>query len=375
MINNISLDDIRKIVKTHDTPLLVTSLDIVSENYIKLKEALHNNVELYYAMKPFPHERVVDKLYSIGSNFDVATTGEIKLLKKINVTPSRCIHTHPIKRDKDIKAALKFGINQFVVDNISEIDKFIKYKKKVKLFLRISFRNSEASVDLSKKFGCTPDSASTLIEYARNKGIHVNGLSFHVGSQCKSSKRHVEAIHKCNEIIAETIIKGFPEIKFLDIGGGFPAWYGEGDKICINDFCKPINEALSRIPTHIKIIAEPGRFIVASATISISSIMGKAFRDGKFWYYLDDGVYGSYSDHIFDNVRNPISIITNNNSTETHLSVLAGSTCDSIDVIREEILLPELDIGDLIIGETMGAYTWATSTNFNFFDRAKLIFI
>jgi ornithine decarboxylase len=119
------------------------------------------------------------------------------------------------------------------------------------------------------------------------------------------------------------------------------------------------------------VIAEPGRFIAAPAAIAVSSVMGKAKRDGRWWYYLDDGLYGSYSGQMFDHAKYPVSVLREGG--ELHESVLSGPTCDSIDVIDESIMLPELEMGDLVVGRMMGAYTWASATDFNFFKRAKVV--
>jgi ornithine decarboxylase len=139
----------------------------------------------------------------------------------------------------------------------------------------------------------------------------------------------------------------------------------------IDDFCRPIRAALARLPRHVRVIAEPGRFIAAPAAIAVSSVMGRAKRDGRWWYYLDDGLYGSYSGQLFDHAKYPVSVLKEGG--ELFESVLAGPTCDSIDVIDDAILLPELEVGDLVVGRMMGAYTWASATDFNFFKRAKVV--
>ena len=155
----------------------------------------------------------------------------------------------------------------------------------------------------------------------------------------------------------------------LDIGGGFPANY-DGSTLAIDDFCAPIREALNAVPADIDIIAEPGRYLVAPAVMSISSVIGKADRSGTTWYYIDDGVYGSFSGRIYDHAEYPLRTLKTGNSKAC---VLAGPTCDSIDVIAEDIVLPELEIGDLVIGEMMGAYTAATATDFNSLARASIV--
>jgi len=198
-------------------------------------------------------------------------------------------------------------------------------------------------------------------------GIHVKGLSFHVGSQSATPDAHVDAIQHCLDIMAQSDVP----LSTLDIGGGFPVNY-DGNTIAIDEFCAPIREALKAAPSDLNIIAEPGRFLVAPAVMSISSVMGKANRSGTTWYYLDDGVYGSFSGRIYDHAEYPLRTLKTGKATPC---VLAGPTCDSIDVIAENISLPELEIDDLVIGEMMGAYTAATATDFNSLNRATIIIL
>lgn len=361
--------EIRALVARFGSPLLVVDCEQVRRQYRALKAALPG-VDLHYALKPLPHAAVVSCLRDEGAYFDLATTGEVELVKQQGIAPSRCIHTHPIKRDSDIRDALRYGITTFVADNPDELRKFVRYRKRAEVLLRVSFRSPNAVVDLSKKFGCDPGSVLGMIELARRLGVRVRGLSFHVGSQATDPAKHVEAVQACTNLMAEAVLAGLPSLDVLDIGGGYPVSYNEA-VAPIDEFCRPIRAALSKLPPHVRVIAEPGRFIAAPAAIAVSSVMGKAKRDGRWWYYLDDGLYGSYSGQMFDHAKYPVSVLREGG--ELHESVLAGPTCDSIDVIDENIMLPELDVGDLVVGRMMGAYTWASATDFNFFKRAKVV--
>jgi ornithine decarboxylase len=157
---------------------------------------------------------------------------------------------------------------------------------------------------------------------------------------------------------------------------------------------------LSQLPSRIRVIAEPGRFIAGPAAIGVASVMGRAQREGHWWYYLDDGLYGSYSGQLYDHARYPVEALRAgpmparivaargqrgsraraaaaaaqaDDSAERLPSVLAGPTCDSIDVIAENLMLPALEPGDLIVGRAMGAYTWASASEFNFFPKATVV--
>ena len=160
------------------------------------------------------------------------------------------------------------------------------------------------------------------------------------------------------------------DLSILDIGGGFPVDYAR-PSMPIEEFCAPIRRALEGFGAGVRPIAEPGRYIVAPAAVAVASVMGRARRDGRWWYYLDDGLYGSYSGQLYDHARYPVEALVPAGVREP--SVLAGPTCDSIDVIDDQIELPRLEIGDLVLGRAMGAYTWATSTEFNFYPKATVL--
>jgi ornithine decarboxylase len=361
--------EIRRLAARFGSPLLVVDCEQVRRQYRALRAALPG-VDLHYALKPLPHASVVTTLRDEGAFFDLATTGEVELVKAQGIAPERCIHTHPIKRDSDIRDALRFGVTTFVADNPDEIRKFVRYRKRAELLLRVCFRSPTAVCDLSKKFGCEPGTVLGLIETARRLGVRVRGLSFHVGSQATDPSKYIEAIHACTNIVAEALLAGLPSLDVLDIGGGFPVAYNDA-VMPIDEFCAPIRAALAKLPKHVRVIAEPGRFIAAPAAIAVSTVMGKAKRDGRWWYYLDDGLYGSYSGQLFDHAKYPVAALRDGG--ELFESVLAGPTCDSIDVIDDNISLPELEVGDLVVGRMMGAYTWASATDFNFFKRAKVV--
>lgn len=363
-----SLDDL---LERFGSPLLVIDCDVIRRQYAALAAALPG-VDLHYALKPLPDIDVVRTLAALGSGFDLATSGEVELVRRAGVDPGRCIHTHPIKREGDIRDALEFGVRTFVADNPDELRKFRGCADRVELLIRVSFRSPAAVVDLSRKFGCDPEAAPGLIGQAREAGIRVAGLSFHVGSQSRTPDTKVRAIEVCTGILrrAASSLSAPP---VLDIGGGFPIDYLEPASP-IDAFCEPIRTALRGLPEGTRILAEPGRFICGPAGTILTTVMGRAWRDGRWWYYLDDGLYGSFSGQLYDHARYPVAPLRDKPGPRFH-SVLAGPTCDSIDVVREDIELPELEAGDVIVGRQMGAYTVASATDFNFFPRARTVVV
>lgn len=360
---------IQELVHIHGSPLLLLDCQVLREQYQLLRSALPN-VTLHFALKPLPHDAVVKTLFNEGAKFDLASNGEVDMVRRQNVPAEHCIHTHPIKRPSDIQYAIDFGCRSFVIDGVNELEKFVAFKNKVQLFLRLSFPNADVFADLSKKFGCNIDAAFGILEKANQLGICINGLSFHVGSQTLDAQRYVFAIERSLELINKVKKSPLTDITKLDIGGGFPVTLNQAS-FSIVEFCKPIRDALAKAGQEIELLAEPGRFIVAPAVMNVASVMGQAIRGGKPWYYLDDGVYGSFSGILFDHGHYPIDVLSAEG--ERVESVLAGPTCDSIDVIDEHIMLPKLNDGDLIITRMMGAYTSATATEFNFFKKANII--
>jgi ornithine decarboxylase len=361
--------EIRRLVAEFGSPLLILDCERVRVQMRKLKKALPH-VALHYALKPMPHPAVVQTVLEEGGSLDLATTGEVQLVERLGVAAERCIHTHPIKRPEDIANALHFGVRTFVADNPDEVRKFERHRAAAQLLLRVSFRSPGAVCDLSRKFGCDPEDLLELARLAAELGITVRGLSFHVGSQVPDATKHVEALQACARLMARARRARLGVFDTLDIGGGFPIDYAQPVQD-IGRFCAPLRAALARLPKRVRVLAEPVRYVVGPCVIGVASVMGRARREGHWWYYLDDGLYGSYSGQLFDHARYPVEPLRD--SAERLPSVLAGPTCDSIDVIAENLMLPPLKAGDLLVGRAMGAYTWASATDFNFFPRATVV--
>ncbi len=362
---------LEELVEKHETPFMVLDLSEVDYQYKSLQAALPG-VKIFYALKSLSHPALLKRLKNLGSYFDLATIGEIDLVESLGIKGNQCLHSHQIKKDKEIKRALEFGCNRMVVDNIEEMKKFIPYADQVEIIIRVGFRSKQAVVDLSRKFGCALEELPTLVNLAKDYGIDVVGLSFHVGSQSLSSMTQANAIR--SSIVAMRLMKGV-NWKFLDIGGSFPISYQE-EVLSISDFCAPVMEALSELPKDIEVFAEPGRFISAPSMIEVVSIVGKAKRGAKTWYYLDDGVYGGFSGQMYYHAVYPLAPLKPFDPTgEFHSSVLAGPTCDSIDVVAEDIELPEMFVGDVLVGKKMGAYTIVSATEFNYYPKPKIVVV
>ena len=210
-----------------------------------------------------------------------------------------------------------------------------------------------------------------LILEAFRIGLVVEGLSFHVGSQCANFDNFVQALNIAAPVMAEARSRGH-EIKILDIGGGLPVTYDPHVKP-FHILAAKINAEIKRLFTKdVEILAEPGRFLVATAATAIARVIGKAVRNGKKCYYIDDGVYSTYSGVIFDHIQYRVSAFQRGS---TEVCTVFGPTCDGMDTISQSEELPELEIGDLVYSNDIGASSNASATHFNGFAPAKVLHV
>jgi ornithine decarboxylase len=227
-------------------------------------------------------------------------------------------------------------------------------------------------VELSSKFGAHPGEAVDLIFAADKAGLTVEGISFHVGSQTTNFENFVQAINLAASVFKEAKERGYTKMFLLDIGGGFPAPYDEN----VQPFrllAKKINAELERLfPKEIQILAEPGRFLIATAGTLVAKVIGKADRDGKRCYYINDGVYHTFSGIIFDHLKYRVKAFRKG---PAQISAVFGPTCDALDTVSLAEELPDLELGDLVYSENIGAYSHASSTFFNGFPPAKVVHI
>ncbi|MFO0703195.1 MAG: type III PLP-dependent enzyme [Patescibacteria group bacterium] len=367
------VEKIKELVKEHGSPMYVLSIPTVREQYQTLKNYLPR-VKHHFALKPMPHEEIVMVIKELDGYFDLATNGEVDLVQKLGIDPARTIHTHPIKRPSDIEHALAYGTKTFVFDNAYEFEKHVQFKDRIQVLMRLSFPNKEAQCDLSAKFGVLPDQSFEMLKKAVGIGYNVIGLSFHVGSQMGSPAKHIEAITFASELLEKARKEGI-NLKVLDMGGGFPVTYTT-PTMPFEDFVKPIAEAIDDlVPDDVELYSEPGRFVTGPSMTLFSSVMGKALRNNQEYYYLDDGLYGSYSGKLFDHGDYLVFSLQEleNPEIEKFKSTLAGPTCDSIDVSYTDILMPKMELGDILVSPVMGAYSAAHATTFNFLPKAKVV--
>ena len=276
---------IKELAAVHGTPTLYLSVGRLKGAYNTLSEAMPG-VALYYAVKSNASPEIISILKGEGSYFDVCTNGEIDIVSQCGVAPIRCIHTHPIKRDGDIRYALDFGMRIFVVDNEDELVKFLPYKDKAELLIRMSIQNPGCLVNLSHKFGVAPERTFSLLQKAHDMGLKVKGLSFHAGSQNENPYKYIEALEYCRDICRKAALRGI-NIEVIDIGGGFPIEYLTPVP-AMAQFCHPVNEYLERYFKKYK--SSQSRRVLSGPSMTLATkVMGRALRNGVWWYYLMRG--------------------------------------------------------------------------------------
>lgn len=364
-----------ELAKEHGTPFLIFDPQKMKQQYKRLQEALPN-VQCYFALKAAGHLDAVRAIKACNGYIDVATQGEIELIKQAGFPIERCMHTHPIKKQQEINQAYDSGLRRFVVENKSELQKFADLPSDVELLIRLSFPNPQAGSNLSYKFGATEENAKELVRLAKQQGTTVAGFCLHVGSQIHTADAYEVAIHKTVSIMDE--LERELDIRFtiLDIGGGFPVEYRERVP-SLEDIAAKIRPLIEPLMDRFTILAEPGRFIAAPASLLVTSVVGTNERYEKPWYYLDDGLYGAYSICIYDGMQPHLfahkELQVDIPADQLQQSVLAGPSCDSIDVVAKDYPMPELSVGDLLISPMMGAYSTVSATNFNGIPLTKII--
>jgi ornithine decarboxylase len=372
---------LQKLVRRHGSPLFVVDHDMLRRNFRRFRRNLPR-VQAYFAVKANPDPAIVRTLYRAGASFDVASMPEFLIVHKfIERLPAqerqhfiwdKIIYANPVKAIETLRELDPYR-PLVTYDNLEEVRKIRKHAPRAGLILRLKVPNTGSLVELSSKFGCAPAEAVDLIEAASDAGLGVEGLSFHVGSQCTNFENYIQALQIAAEVFREARSRGYDQVNILDIGGGFPAAYDENVKP-FEELAKKLNAELDRLfPAPLEIVAEPGRFFVANAATLVVKIIGKAVRDGKLCYYVDDGIYSTFSGILFDHCQYHLKSFR---KAPTQICAVFGPTCDALDTISLAESLPaDLEIGDCLYSENIGAYTNASATFFNGFPPATVVHV
>jgi len=370
--------------------VLIIDHDQIRQNYRKFRAELPR-VQPYFAVKANSLPEIVKTVFDMGGSFDVASYPEFMMVNRLlkDLDPKQrqeyiwenIIYAHPVKEEGTLKKLNRYH-PLVTYDSVTEIDKIKQYAPNAGLILRIWCSNRGSVVELSNKFGAPENQAVELVSKAIDAGLVVEGLSFHVGSQCKNFENYTEALECAYDIFNELDTAGLDvghkkrgeNFRVLDLGGGFPVRYGRSPS-GFDELAKLLNERINRLfkeKDGFELIAEPGRFMVASAGTLVARITGIREQDDKACYFINDGVYHTFSGKIFDHIDYALEAFKHGKNRTIKVF---GQTCDGFDVVERAARLPRLELGDLVYTENIGAYSNASSTRFNGFRGAKIVHI
>jgi ornithine decarboxylase len=346
------------------------------------------NIKPYYAVKCNPNPVLLRALNCLGTYFDCASENEIKSILELTNDPNKIIFANPCKMSSQIKYARANNVDLMTFDCEEELYKIKLYHPFAKLILRLAVDDSKSVCKFNCKFGCKLEKVEFLINIMNTLELQLVGFSFHVGSGCKSVESYYTAIRTCRNA-HDIAIKNNMNISIIDVGGGFPGIYFDDDPVNIKHIADTINKAQRDffndeiIENKIHFISEPGRYFVEKSHTLILNVIGKKREldvnndinkwgegdkcDESMVYYLNDGVYGSFNCIYFDHKIPSIIPLNERNDKNLYKSRIFGPTCDSIDLITDGTMLPELSIGEWVYVENFGAYTTAASSAFNGF--------
>jgi ornithine decarboxylase len=331
------------------------------------------NVQPYYAVKCNNDDHLINTLAKNKINFDCASRGEIKQVLDMEVNNNRIIYANPYKSDSDIKYAESRNIPITVVDSIEELEK-IKYKN-FEILIRVKVNDKDSLMPFSSKFGSSFEETIDILKLAKSYNRNISGFSFHVGSGCYNPNQYYEAVKMIYDIILKTKNLNH-NYKIIDIGGGYSG-------TCDNEFIKQadsINKGLKLFENikhslnNIQFISEPGRYFMTKTHTLFVPIIAKRKTNNKIFYIIDESIYSSFSNITYDMGEPKLELMNESDNSKLYDSVIFGRTCDSADKILET-KLPDLKIGDYFEVKNMGAYTTASSTNFNGFETTEKIYL
>ena len=359
-------------------PTLVVDLDRVETQYRALKAGL-GRADIHYAVKANPAPEILQRLQSLGSHFDAASRQEIAMCLAAGATPDQVSFGNTIKRASDIAWAYDQGIRLFAADAVEELEKIAENAPGAQVYIRLIVEVSEADWPLSRKFGCDRDMALDLLDAAVALGLKPVGFSFHVGSQTRRAEMWLPTLDVFAGIWAEARARGHV-LSLINIGGGFPAFYGEAIDAPTDYAAKVMAYVEERFPGAARVMAEPGRGMVAEAGVIVAEVMltsRKSERDMHRWVYLSIGRFSGLAETEGEAIRYQFE--TARDADPMGPCIVAGPSCDSADVLYEKrpMMLPTtLKSGDRVLIRNTGAYTSTySSVCFNGFPPLDVVVI
>ncbi|MEZ5722556.1 MAG: type III PLP-dependent enzyme [Paracoccaceae bacterium] len=361
-----------------DRPTLFIDVERVAEQYHALKRGL-GFAHIHYAVKANPTREIIERLVAEGSHFDAASRGEIELCLSQGAEPQHISFGNTIKKPADIRFAWNIGVTLFAADAAEELEKIAENAPGAEVYIRVLVENSMADWPLSRKFGCRETMVPDLFARAIELGLTPLGLSFHVGSQTRKAEMWAPVLDQVAEIWRDLQARGYAPT-LLNIGGGFPAFYGDPVETPTSYASQVMALVTERFGAVARVMAEPGRGMVAEAGAILAEVVlvsKKSDDDTHRWVYLDIGRFSGLAETEGEAIR--YQFATARDFDAAGPCILAGPSCDSADVLYEKrpVLLPlTLRAGDKVVIRNTGAYTSAySSVGFNGFPPLDVVVI
>jgi ornithine decarboxylase len=350
----------------YERPFLILDTAIVREKARRFRAAMPR-VRPHYAVKANPDRRVLRTLIQEGAGFEIASPAELEVLLGLGVRAAEVFYSNPVKARDWIAQAAEKGVEWFVVDSVDELRRVHEVKPDAKQYLRIAAPNIGSDWPLAGKFGAGASEVREIVAAAAKLGVDMAGVTFHVGSQCRNPENWRVGIEKARAVF-DAMQKVGLKPRLLDIGGGFPVRHVKPIP-SIEMIGEVVNRALEAFPEDVRVIAEPGRYLVSDAGYFVCRVLGTATRAGKRWMHWDAGMFGGIIETT-EGLR--YKIRTDRSGPDVEWTV-AGPTCDSVDVVmRDEALPSDLQAGDFIYVKNAGAYTTAYASQFNGFPLPEV---
>lgn len=353
------------------TPLLLIDMDILERDFQAFLDGFPGT-RILYAVKANPHPAILRKLLSMGSNFEISSVGELRLLKQLGIPGSRIISSNPVKTSTFIAEGSASGMTHFAFDSVAEVDKLATLAPGAHVSIRINVPNTGSDWPLDKKFGVDNDEGLFLLGYAREKGLNADGVTFHVGSQCRALESWRYAMGVARDLWDQCARRGI-NLDIVNVGGGMPIVYDRDDIPSIRAVGETVLQARHELfPPEVKLWLEPGRAVIGRAGVMVCSVIGVANRQGRRWVFLDTGVFHGMAEAL-GGIK--YRYIAYDREGPEEPCTIAGPSCDSMDVLTENAKLPPVRTGDIVLIPACGAYTSAYSSGFNGFPGPEIVIL
>ena len=354
----------------YSTPFFLFDLDRIREKYEAISSAFPG-ASIHYAIKANNNREVLKTLISAGSKFEIGSRQEAALILELGVSPKDLTFSAPVKLPSHIRDTYQMGVDLLVFDSEEELRKLAILAPKSRVLLRLSVSNEGSMFSSGLKFGAPAEQALSLMQEVLNQGLIPHGLAFHVGSQCTRKETWLEGLETASMVWGTLEGEGIP-LTVMDISGGFPIKYIH-EVPSIEEIARDVRKLMtSRFPSGAQLMLEPGRYLVGDSAVLVSTVIGKAKRNGENWLYMDVSAFHGLMEALQVSGEFPYQVKTTRDGQSRMKYVLTGPTCDADDTIVNEVWLPEMQVGDRLYIMRTGAYSFVYSSNFHGFTTPDI---